>query len=340
MKVGKRSWRAAGVVGLATAAMVIGASSYPAGASTRAPRSSGSNIKIVFVSGPLSDSFFPPLYNGAKAAAHDLGIAFNYIPINESDIEQSSAQTMEAAIAEHPNAIVVGDFIPPVVDPLIKKAISDGIPVYVDQSGQTQWKSDGAFGFVGQQGPAVGAAAAAQYLKLGAKKVLCVINVPGNPYLSSVCEGLSKALKAGGGSSANLLLPTADSTIPEKVAGDIGAYLTVHHGFEGVFCENAAVGTAAVSALQTIGQSGKVRVGTMELSKLALDYVKTGQISFLVNEQPYLDGFFGEMFAYLYAKYGLAPVGPVATGPSIIDKTNIRQVMAIVRKYPGVLGSD
>ena len=323
-----------------TALIVAGTGAAATSASAASRHSTNQNIKIVFVSGPLTDSFFPPLYNGAKQAAKDLGISFNYIPINEGDIEQSSAQTMEAAIAEHPSAIVVGDFIPAVVDPLIKKAVSKGIPVYVDQSGQTQWKANGAFGFVGLQAPVAGAAAGKEFMKLGSKEVLCVINVPGNPLLTAVCNGLQKAMKSAGGTSANLPLPTADSTNPQKVSEDIGAYLTSHHGFTGVFAENAAVGTAAVSSLQTIGMSGKVRIGTMEISKLALNDVQSGSISFLVNEQPYLEGYYGELFAYQYAKYGLAPVGPVSTGPAIIDRSNIKKVMTVVRRSPGVLGSD
>lgn len=299
-----------------------------------------SSIKIVFVSGPLTDSFFPPLYNGAKQASHDLGISFNYIPINEGDIEQSSAQTMEAAIAEHPSAIVVGDFITSVVDPLIKKAVKAGIPVYVDQSGQTQWRGDGAFGFVGQQGPAAGAAAGKEFLRLGSKDVLCIDNVPGNPYLTAVCDGLKRELKAKGGTSSMLPLPTADSTNPLKVTQDIGAYLASHKGITGAFAENAADGSDAVSAVQAAHQGGHVRVGTMELSKLDLQQVKDGQMSFLINEQPYLDGYYGVLFAYQYVKYGLAPIGPVATGPAIIDRRNIQHVLSVTKEYPGVLGSD
>ena len=63
-------------------------------------------ITIDFVSGPLNDSFFPPLYNGVKAAAANLGVKVNYIAINEGDLVPSSVQTMQAAIAEHPSAIV------------------------------------------------------------------------------------------------------------------------------------------------------------------------------------------------------------------------------------------
>ena len=112
-------------------------------------------ISIAFVSGPLNDSFFPPLYQGAQDAAKALGVKLNYIPIDEADIEATSARTMQTAIAQKPDAIVVGDFVTSVVDPYIKKAVAAGIPVYVNQSGQDQWKADGAFGFVGQQGPEV-----------------------------------------------------------------------------------------------------------------------------------------------------------------------------------------
>src|SRR5579859_7343608 len=68
-------------------------------------------ISIAFVSGPLNDSFFPPLYQGAQDAAKALGVKLNYIPIDEADIEATSARTMQAAIAQKPDAIVVGDFI-------------------------------------------------------------------------------------------------------------------------------------------------------------------------------------------------------------------------------------
>ena len=60
---------------------------------------------------------------------------------------------------------------------------------------------------------------------------------------------------------------------------------------------------------------------------VALQQIKNGKIDFLINEQPYLDGYYGVLFAYHYAKYGLAPVGPVSTGPSVVDKTNIDKIL-------------
>lgn len=296
-------------------------------------------ISIAFVSGPLNDSFFPPLYQGAQDAAKAMGVSLNYIPIDEADIEASSARTMQAAIAQHPDVIVVGDFITKVVDPLIKQAVAAGIPVYVNQSGRDQWKDDGAFGFVGQDPVEVGTVAAERLHANGAKNILCVINVPGNPYLQVICKGLNDKAKALGIASENLELPTADSTDQNKVARDIGAYLQSHSGIDGIFTENAAVGTAATAAVETVQMTGKISVGTMQSSSVALDQIKNGKMLFLINEQPYLDGFYGVLFAYHYAKYGLAPVGEVSTGPSVVDKNNIDKIRAVFDQYPNVIGA-
>lgn len=327
------------VVGTASCAKSSSAQTTSSSAAA-APSADNKGILIDFVSGPLNDSFFPPLYNGVKQAAADLKVKVNYIAINEGNLVPSSVQTMQAAIAEKPSAIVVGDFVTSSVDPLIKRAIAAGIPVYVNQSGQESWAKDGAFGFVGQQGGAAGKAAAQQMIASGAKDDLCVIHNAGNPYLNQVCNGFISAMKAAGGKVAELNFPIADSTNPQKVTSDIGGYLASHHNIQGVFTLNAAVGTDAVSAIDQANMTGKIKVGTLELSKVAINDVKSGSIDFLVNEQPYLDGYYGVLFAYQFVKYGLAPVGPVNTGPAIINKDNIDKIIQTTQRYPNVLGSS
>jgi simple sugar transport system substrate-binding protein len=130
-------------------------------------------------------------------------------------------------------------------------------------------------------------------MQAGAKNILCVINVPGNPYLQAICKGLTERSKELGVMSSNLELPTADSTDQAKVSRDVGAYLQSQKGIDGVFTENAAVGTAATAAVDAAGLTGTVHVGTMEISRIALEQIKNGKIEFLMNEQPYLDGYSG-----------------------------------------------
>lgn len=340
--ISRRTVRSAGVVCAAVVATSLGITVPSAGAArshARKQHSGNSKITIDFVSGPLSDNFFPPLKNGADQAAAQLGVKLNYIADNEADFATTSVDNMQVAIAQHPDAIVVSDFVSSASDPLIKKAVAKGIPVYISQSGQFSWKKDGALGFVGNQGPASGQVAAERLVKDHAKNILCVINVADNPYLESVCTGLHAEIKHLGGTSANLDLPTADSTDPTKVTADIGAYLRSHPKVTGVFSENAEVGTSALAAVRSLNKVGKIKVGTLELSKLALNDVKNGSIAFLISEQPYLEGYYGVLVAYQYVKYGLLPVGTINTGPMVIDKSNIKKVLAVASKYSNVVGS-
>lgn len=302
-----------------------------------APTGNGARIKIAFVSGPLNDPFFPPLYQGAQDAAKQLPIDLNYIPIDESDIQASSAKTMEAAIASKPDVIIVGDFITNVVDPLIKKAIAAGIPVFVNQSGQDQWEKDGALGFIGQFGPDVGAQSAQQFIASGKKNILCVVNVAGNPYLDAICKGLGDGLTAAGGSSSVFTLPSGDGTDQGKTSKDISGYLATHSSVEGVMTLNNLTAAAAITALKQNGKSGSP-VGSLGVGKQAIDSVRSGEMLFLVNEQPYLDGYLAVVNAYTYGKFGLAPIGVVKTGPQIVDKKNLDKISSVFAQYPNVIG--
>lgn len=302
--------------------------------------SSNSGITIDFVSGPLNDNFFPPLKNGAEQAAQQLGVKLNYIADDEADFATTQVHNMQVAIAQHPDAIVVSDFISSATDPMIKKALAAGIPVFVSQSGQFSWQKDGALGFVGNEGTTSGQVAAQHFAGMGSKNILCVINVADNPYLESVCQGLKAAIAKMGGKSMNLDLPTADSTDPAKVTADIGAVLRSHKGISGVFSENAEVGTSALAAVKADSLTGKVKVATLELSQLALQDVKNGSISFLISEQPYLEGYYGVLEAYQYVKYDLRPIGAINSGPMVIDHTNIDRVLQVSGKYANVVGSS
>lgn len=328
------------IAGVAAIGLVLSGCTASKQGSSATSASLYSDVSITFVSGPLNDSFFPPLFKGANQAAKDLGIKFKYIPMDEANFEQSSVTSMETAIAGHPSAIVVGDFIPGATDPEIKKAIAAGIPVYIDQSGESSWKSDGAFGYVGQDPTNTGTVAGQQLVKNGAKHILCVVNVPGNPYLQSICSAVEAGVNPLGATSTLLNLPTADSTDPTKVTADIGAFLKSHPETDGIFTLNGAVGTYAIDAAKSAAAGRTIHIGSLELSKVGLADVQSGSEDFVISEQPYLDGYFGVLYATQYVKFGLSPVGQVFTGPLVIDKSNIASTLKVTAKYPDVLGSN
>jgi simple sugar transport system substrate-binding protein len=163
------------------------------------------------------------------------------------------------------------------------------------------------------------------------------VNVAGNPYLDAVCNGLKTEIASKGGSAATFTLPSGDGTDQSKTTRDISGYLSSHKNITGVMTLNNTTAYAAVAALSQSGISGGA-VGTLGVGEQAITMVKGGQILFMVNEQPYLDGYLGTIFAYTYAKYGLSPIGVVKTGPQIINKENIQKISAVFNKYPNVIG--
>ncbi len=73
----------------------------------------------------------------------------------------------------------------------------------------------------------------------------------------------------------------------------------------------------------------------MEVSQVALQQIKDGKVAIPHQRTaPYLDGYYGVLFAYHYAKFGLAPVGVVSTGPSVVDKVNVDKISAVFDTYP------
>ena len=111
-----------------------------------------------------------------------------------------------------------------------------------------------------------------------------------------------------------------------------------HKGVDAVFTENAAVGTAATAAVDAAQLTGKVSVGTMEASTDRARSDQERQDLFLINEQPYLDGYYGVLFAYHYAKFGLAPVGGLDR-PQRHRQDQHRQDLTVFDTYPNVIGA-
>ena len=96
----------------------------------------------------------------------------------------------------------------------------------------------------------------------------------------------------------------------------------------------------AVDAVDQLGRAGKVANASLGLSVNALQALHDGKLQLIADMQPYLDGYYGLVAAYQYVKYGMLPAGQVLTGPLMITKDNVDQVLKISKQYPGVRGAS
>ncbi|KSV71985.1 hypothetical protein N182_29950 [Sinorhizobium sp. GL2] len=297
---------------------------------------------IIFLAGPSSDPFWGAVQQGFDTATKELGVPTQWsAPQDFNDIVPIYTKMLEAAIARKPAAIVVGNFFPEPTEPLIKQAVAAGIPVLVYNSGRTSWKDLGAIGFIGEDpwlmGNAGGKIAAAK----GVKNGLCINQIAANPVLEMRCKGYIDAITEAGGKAKLVTLPSEDIGNSQKVQAAVSAMLMADQTIDGVITLGAAVAVDALESVKQVRDTGrKVDLGTIDLGKVVLEAVRDGEMSFAIDQQPFLQGYFGVLIAHQFVNYRLAPATEINSGPFVIDQANAAAVLAVGDKFPGSRGAN
>lgn len=306
-------------------------------AGTQSPAAADDNI--IFLSGPLSDPFFGAMKAGSDAAAKDLGVKYQYSTTPDfNDIVALYTRLGEAAIGRKPQALVIGNFFPDSVEPLIKKAVAAGIPTVVFNSGRKTWRELGAIAFIGEDPQLMGKAGGEAEAKAGVKNGICIDHVAANPVLEQRCQGYIDAIVAAGGQAKMITIPYEDTTNDQKLQQAIGGALMVDKGVDGIFTLGPSIAMNAIAAVKQSGR--KIVVGTTDLSTPALEAVKSGELLFALDQQAFIQGYYGVLIASQYVKYKVAPVTEINSGPFMIDASNVDAILEVSKNYPGIRGAN
>jgi simple sugar transport system substrate-binding protein len=333
-KPAQRLMTAAGVTALAISLAACSPAAAPQG-------TANDDLLIIDISGPLSDPFFGAFKQGSDQAAKDLGINYEYSASKDyTDVVPTYAKLTEAAIGRKPDALIIGNYFPDTLNPLIKKAVAEGIPVFVTNSGRNNWEELGALGFIGEDPREMGAEAGRTAVADGVKVGLCVNHVAGNPTLETRCAGYESELKAAGGRMVGLTIPAEDASNDQKVQQAIAGALKSDPEINGIFTLGATVATNAVAAVEQSPASKNITIGTTDLSTNALNAVKDGKIKFVLDQQPYLQGYYSLVQAQQYLKFGLRPVKAIDSGPLVITQENVEKVLEVNAEFRGVRGAS
>jgi simple sugar transport system substrate-binding protein len=320
----RRSLRALAVVAAASAALVAcssqgGAQGQSGGTSSGGGDTSGSNLTIQMITHEQAgDTFWDKIRAGAEDAAKAHGIKLQYAN-NEQGPEQ--ATLVQNAIDAKVSGIAVTLSNADAVIPVVQKAVAAGIPVVAFNQGIDDWKKAGAKMYFGSDetlaGKTVGQKLAQQD---PGGKTLCIIQQQGSVALEARCAGV----KQGYASTENLQvngadLPSVQQTLQAKLAEDKSITNVVTLG--------APFALAALQAEQSAGSTAKVV--TFDLNQDAAQAIKDGKIAFAVDQQPYVQGYQSVLMLWMNITNGndLGGGGPVLTGPSIVDSTNIDQIL-------------
>ena len=285
---------------------------------------SGSNLTIQMVTHEQEgDTCWDKIRAGAEDAAKSHGITLQY-SYNQNGPEQ--ATLVQNAIDSKVSGLAVTLSNAAQVIPVAKKASDAGIPVVVFNQGINDYTKVGSKMYFGSDEDLAGQTVGQRLTtENGGGKTLCVIQAQGSVALEARCAGVKKTYPNTENLQVNGAdLPSVQSTIAAKLQQDKAITHIVTLG--------APIALSAISAQGDSGSTAKVI--TFDLNKDAAQAIKDGKIEFSVDQQPYVQGYMAVEGLWLNLTNGndLGGGQPVRTGPSIVDKSNIDQILPYTQK--------
>jgi simple sugar transport system substrate-binding protein len=267
------------------------------------------------------DTFWDRIKAGANQAAKDTGSKLNYSADPDAT---KQAQLIQSAIDSKVDGIATTLVTPDALIPTVKKAIDAGIPVDSFNSGAGFYKQAGSIAHFSSDEKLAGQQAGEKAKAAGATKILCTIQQSGSVALEDRCAGVKQAFP----NTENLQVNGSDDS---QVASSIQAKLSEDKSIDWVITLGAPQALDTIKAKEGSGSSAKV--GTFDINVDAAQAVQDGKIEFMIDQQPYLQGYLAVTQLYLYKKNGnILGGGQLSlTGPSFVDKTNIDVVLPFVK---------
>ena len=310
--------------------LVLAACSATGGANAAKSAEGGSNVVAGHANTPhytiamithasAGDTFWDIIRHGAIAAAAKDNITLKY---SNNDDPTQQAQLITDAINSHVNGIAVTDPNPGALCPTIKQAVSSGIPVVMFNAGYTNWQACGGMMYFGQDEAIAGVAAGKRLAAAGKKNVLCVLQAQGQAQLEARCAGVKQGL----GSEGTMSKLYVTGTNSPAVLSSLSAELTRNKSIDAVITLGAQFALIAIQALQQAHSSAKLY--TFDTSAAEIAKIKSGQVQWAVDQQPYLQGYEAVDGLWLYLTNGNTIGGgqTVLTGPSFVDASNVDAV--------------
>jgi simple sugar transport system substrate-binding protein len=277
---------------------------------------------------PDSDSWWNTIKNAIKVASEQMDVKVEYRNPPTGDLADM-ARIVEQAVASNPNGLIVSIADFDVLRGPINKAVRKGIPVITINSGtHEQSRKLGALLHVGQPEYAAGKGAGLRAKASGVTKFLCVNHYITNPASVERCTGFADGL---GVELGNQMIDSGMD--PGEIKNKVIAYLRANPDTNGILTLGPNSAHPTLAALGTMKLSGKIFMGTFDLSGEIAAAVKEETIAFAIDQQPFLQGYLPVVILTNLARYGVVPGNDINSGPGFVTKKNIALVEKLAGEY-------
>jgi simple sugar transport system substrate-binding protein len=321
-----------GALGAAAAAL-LGA--RPARAAESSPFPGHPRWKFVFVNHVTTNPFFVPTKYGIEDACALVGCDYQWTGSANSDVAEM-VNAMNAAIAAKASAIAVPIIDPKAFNAPVEKALAAGIPVFAYNADAPVASGNKRLAYIGQDLFQAGVLMGQRIVRLvDSGTIALFIATPGALNIQPRIDGAQEAIKKSGKTYDVQVIATG-ATVNEELS-KIEAFYLGHQNLRGMFAVDAGSTQGVAETMHKHGLAAKgVKAGGFDLLPRTLQLIKSGDMDFTIDQQPYLQGFYTamEIFTYL-ASGGLTGPAECNTGLKFITGNTVEAYLATATRYEG-----
>ncbi len=122
-------------------------------------------------------------------------------------------------------------------------------------------------------------------------------------------------------------------TDPNDVITRTAAYLKAHADTQAILTLGPTGADPMIKWVKDQGAADQYFFATFDLSQDIVGAMKDGLIKVAVDQQPFIQGYGAVAILTNYVRYGVLQANDVFSGPGLITKDNLEQVLALAGKY-------
>jgi simple sugar transport system substrate-binding protein len=295
------------------------------------------NWKFVFVCHVTTNPFFTATQYGIEDACKLLGVSSQWTGSKDSIVAEM-VNSVNTAVSSKADGLAVAVVDKNAFKGPIDAALDAGIPVVsYNADGARDDPGSNRLAYIGQglfeSGQALGERA---LTKIDSGAVVGFIATPGQLNIQPRIDGAQQAFKDSG--KPVTFTPVATNADVTKGLSIIDAYALAHQNLAGMLAVDAgstqAVG--ATVAKYKMRDKGLKVAGGFDLIPETLASIKSGDLDYTIDQQPYLQGFLPIIALYFYKLTGglIAPV-QTNTGLLFVTKDNVEPYQSTKSRYEG-----
>jgi simple sugar transport system substrate-binding protein len=292
----------------------------------------GPGRSSIVVGYPQADgtvAFFQAIANGAKQAGADLGVTVNYKSSSVVDFSAEQARLFSAVAISKPTGMITGIWDASAMEAPITSAIKQGILVMnINASPDVENPPFGVLSFVGQSEFIGGQKAGALFRQSGVKQPVFINPFPGTANTQQRINGFVDGF--GNAPAPIVIVVPNGASNPTAEINALKGTMSSHPGVDGVMLPDTSSAGAIVAAVSQ-GTLPQLKVGTFDYTSALLDAIAAGSMLFAVDQQQYMQGYYGVLIITLFKSLGFQPVRSTLTGPSFVTKDNVDLIRQTVK---------